>query len=65
MPSNASQPRISTPAADDAAPTIIVPVNQPAVDTGLRVPVEPVTTQERGTGTFILSSFEADRWAAE
>jgi len=37
-----------TSATDDAVPTIIVPVNQSAVDTGLRVPVERVTVAELG-----------------
>ena len=46
MHTDTSQPLTSTPAADDALPIIMVPVNGPGVDTGLRVPVERVTVEE-------------------
>ena len=46
MHTDTSHPPTSTPAVDDAVPTIIVPVNQPDVDTGIRVPVERVTVEE-------------------
>ena len=46
MHTDTSQPLTSTPAADDAVPIIMVPVNRPGVDTGLRVPVERVTVEE-------------------
>ena len=45
MHTDTSQLLTSTP-ADDAVPTIIVQVNQPAADTGIRVPVERVTVEE-------------------
>src|SRR5271157_958069 len=45
MHTDTSQPPTFTP-ADDAVPTIIIPVNQPAVDTAIRVPVERVTVAE-------------------
>ena len=45
MHTDTSHPLTSLP-ADDAVPTIIVPVNQPAVDTGIHVPVERITVEE-------------------
>ena len=41
-----TSPSLSSTPADDDVPTIIVPVNQPAADSGLRVPVERVSVAE-------------------
>jgi len=43
--SNAA-PNSAAPRSDDAAPTIVIPVNRGPVDTGIRIPVEKVSVDE-------------------